>query len=340
MLKKLDKQNRSRFKRKYTVKDIALLVKTDLAHSCLNGKATKMLLKREYEVYGKEEYKNISEISVAHIYNIRNNNQQYISSNTLYYTKTKSTIVKIGIREKPQPNGHPGYLRVDSVHQGDKDGKKGIYHINLVDEVTQYEILCSVERISEYFMRIVLKDAIEQFPYTIVNFHSDNGSEYINKIVSNLLNKLLIRQTKSRSRKTNDNALVESKNRIVRKHMGRNYIDQKHAPLINDFYKKYFNIYLNYHRVCAFPEEKVNKKGKIVKSYPLCNYMTPYDKLKTIPNIETYLKPKVNLESLEKIEMKKSDNDFAQEMQEAKKKLFEKIRKDDKDDLTQIFSSF
>ena len=340
MLKKLNQQKRGKFQRKYGVNDIALLVKTDLVHSCLNGKATKIILKREYEVYGKEEYKKISEISVAQIYNIRNNNQQYISSDTLYYNKTKSNSVDIGIRQKPEPNGHPGYLRVDSVHQGDRDGKKGVYHINLVDEVNQMEILCCVERISEFFMRIVLEDAFEQFPYEIVNFHSDNGSEYINKQVSDLLNKLLIRQTKSRSRKTNDNALVESKNRIIRKHMGRNYIDQKHAPLINEFYKKYFNIYLNYHRVCAFPEEKINSKGKIIKSYPLCNYMTPYDKLKSIPDIESYLKPGIDLKDLERIALTKSDNEFAEEMQKAKKELFEKIRKIDEEGLSKLLSKF
>ena len=54
----------------------------------------------------------------------------------MHYTKTKPAPVKIGERTKPINNGQPGFLRVDSVHQGDKDGEKGVYHINLVDEVT------------------------------------------------------------------------------------------------------------------------------------------------------------------------------------------------------------
>jgi hypothetical protein len=50
-------------------------------------------------------------------------------------------------------NGKPGYIRIDTVHQGDLDGCKGVYHINAVDEVTQIEIVVSVEKISEqYFM--------------------------------------------------------------------------------------------------------------------------------------------------------------------------------------------
>jgi len=43
-----------------------------------------------------------------------------------------------------------------------------------------------------------------------LNFHSDNGSEYINYVVADLLNKANVSQTKSRARKSNDNALVES----------------------------------------------------------------------------------------------------------------------------------
>ena len=35
-------------------------------------------------------------------------------------------------------------MRVDSVHQGNLDGRKGIYEINLVDEVTQYEFVDAV----------------------------------------------------------------------------------------------------------------------------------------------------------------------------------------------------
>ena len=185
-------------------------------------------------------------------------------------------------------------------------------------------------------MEIVLKDAIEQFPYEIVNFHSDNGSEYINKVVSKFLNKLFIRQTKSRSRKTNDNALVESKNVIIRKHIGRIHIPQRYAPIINEFYKKYFNKYLNFHRVCAFVKSEINEKGKITKTYPFCNYMTPYDKLKTIPDFKTYLKLNISLESLEKIAMEKSDNEFAKEMQKAKMEMFKKIRKCESELISEI----
>jgi hypothetical protein len=98
---------------------------------------------------------------------------------------------------------------------------KGVYHINAVDEVTQWEIVGSVEQISEAFLLPMLKEMLAQFPFRIRGFHSDNGSEYINHLVAELLGKLLIEQTKSRPRHSNDNGLAESKNgAVVRKHMG------------------------------------------------------------------------------------------------------------------------
>ena len=51
---------------------------------------------------------------------------------------------------------------------------------------------------------------LAQFPFRILGFHSDNGSEFINYKVAELLNKLLIEQTKSRPRRSNDNGLVEA----------------------------------------------------------------------------------------------------------------------------------
>jgi hypothetical protein len=52
--------------------------------------------------------------------------------------------VSIGERRKPEPQAHPGCLPTDTVHQADQDGVKGVFHINAVDEVTQWEVLRSL----------------------------------------------------------------------------------------------------------------------------------------------------------------------------------------------------
>jgi len=77
----------------------------------------------------------LSYISVSHIYNLKQT--EVFKYHSLTYTKTTPAKVDIGERRKPQPYGRPGFLRVDSVHQGDLDKDKGVYHIHFVDEVTQ-----------------------------------------------------------------------------------------------------------------------------------------------------------------------------------------------------------
>jgi len=187
---------RHRFPQRYTRADIELLATVDEAHENLSGPATRRILEREYRQYGKPEYERLSTISVAHLYNLRQ--QPRYRERRLSYTRTRPTAVAIGERRYPDPQGQPGYLRVDTVHQGDAPAGQGVYHINAVDQVTQWEIVAATERISEVWLEPVLCALMRQFPFRILGFHSDNGSEFINRVVARLLNKLLIEQTKSR----------------------------------------------------------------------------------------------------------------------------------------------
>lgn len=319
-------RKRNKFSFKYFPDDIALLIKTDVLHDCLSGEATKRILTREFEKFKKIEYGNISHISASHIYNIRNNNRQYNSSEARFFKKTNAVQTNIGVRRKPEPSGKPGYLRVDTVHQGDFNGKKGVYHLNIIDETTQYEMIATVEKITERYLKPVIEELLKLFPFTIYEFHSDNGSEFVNHITAELLNKMHIQLSKSRSRHSNDNALVESKNgSVIRKLYGRNYINIKKAKEIDKFNRKYVNVYLNYHRPCGFAENRIDKKGKLRKKYN--QWMTPYEKFKSLDKAKRYLKEDFNFDELDKIAYQKSDNEFAEEMQKEKKELFDKIMK-------------
>jgi hypothetical protein len=317
-------QRRNTFSKKYTDKDIHLLAYTDRIHKYPNGAALKNILKRMYTVFRDNNYKNLSNISVSHIYNIRNND--YYKRINCTYIKTKPSVARaIGERRKPDPQGKPGYLRVDTVHQGDKDGMKGIYHINTIDEVTQFQCIGAVPQISEHFLVPVVKNIVESYPFTIVEFHSDNGSEFINKVVCALLNKMLIKQTKSRARKTNDNALVESKNgSIIRKWIGYGFISKEYAGNVNTFYSL-FNEYLNFHRSCGFAQELTDKKGKIKKVYNKNDYMTPYEKFKSLPHCEEYLKKGVTLKLLDNFAVRYTDNSIAEVIQDNLKNLTKEV---------------
>ena len=207
---------RRKFATRYTAADVDLLAYVDKAHGNLSGPATRRIVERECNQYGQAAYQRLSTISVAHLYRLRNS-AAYRKRNTTYQP-TKPTPVSIGERRKPQPHGSPGYLRIDTVHQGDLDGRKGLYHINAVDQVTQWEIVAATPHISELWLLPVLEALLKQFPFVIRGFHSDNGSEYINYNVARLLGKLLIEQTRSRAHHSGDNGLVESKNgAIIRK---------------------------------------------------------------------------------------------------------------------------
>jgi IS30 family transposase len=315
---------RHRFPMKYTQKDIALLAKTDELHNYLSGPATKKIMEREWTVYGHMDFMTISQISIAHLYNLR---RSFLYRNiTKRYTKTRPAVVKIAERAKPDPGGKPGYIRVDTVHQGDRDGEKGVYHLNAVDEVTQWEILTSVERISEYHLEPVLESMLTSFPFVIRGFHSDNGSEFINKTVAKLLNKLLIRFTKCRPRHTNDNGLVESKNgSVVRKQLGYAHIPQAYATAINQYHRGFLNIYINFHRPCFFPVSVIDHRGKVKKTYPYEEVMTPYEKLKSLPEAESYLQANVTLKEFDDIAREMSDNEFAERMGKAHSNLFHHI---------------
>ncbi len=312
------------FQLKYTREDKLLLAAMDERHNTLSGPATKKLCERAYQVYGETEYQRLADISIAHLYNLRKS--KIYRGQRHQYEKTKPVRSRIGERRKPNPKGQPGFIRIDSVHQGVQDGVKGVYHINAVDEITQFEVVCTVEKISERYLIPVLEQLLNTFPFVIKGFHSDNGSEYINRHVAKLLEKLLIEFTKSRARHTNDNALAESKNAsIVRKHLGYSHIPQKWAPLINKFNQTYLNPYINYHRPCFFAEVTVDEKGKQHKRYPYDQMMIPYEKLKSLPNAAGYLKPGITFKQLDELALQISDNEAAERLQKAKTKLFQTI---------------
>jgi transposase InsO family protein len=313
---------RHRFPQRYTRADIELLTTVDEAHETLSGPATRRILQREYQDYGKPEYQRLASISVAHLYNLRHH-QRY-RERRLNYTKTRPTAVSIGERRRPDPQGQPGYLRVDTVHQGDRPGAKGVYHINAVDQVTQWEIVSATAHISEAWLEPVLAAMLRQFPFPIRGFHSDNGSEFINQTVAGLLNKLLIEQTKSRPRHSNDNGLVETKNgAVIRKHMGYGYIQAEHAEPIQEFYSAHLNPYLNYHRPCAQADIEVDAKGRQRYRYRL--YQTPLETLLALQPAPP-LRQGLTLAVLQRIAAAVSDTEAAQRMQQAKAKLFELLR--------------
>lgn len=307
----------------YNDEDLRLLAQTDELHGFPNGCALKCRL-HNLAIKDKR-YTNIARVSVAHIYKLRKSKRY--QRLTKYFEKTKPIKSSVGRRAKPEPNGRPGYIRVDTVHQGDRNDIKGVYHINTVDEVTQYEFVAAAQAITQDILIPILRRLLKAYPFKIVSFHCDNGSEFINKHIVALLNELLISDmTKSRPRHSNDNAIVESKNgSIIRTWIGYGFIDKKFTQALNEFYFGCFNEYLNYHRPCAFPSLKELPNGKIKKVYKQEDYATPYDKLKSLPNAKQYLIKGESFRLLDQRYLCKNCNHQAEIVQAERQKLFNKI---------------
>jgi transposase InsO family protein len=313
---------RRKFATCYTAADVELLAYVDQAHGNLSGPATRRILEREYSEYGQAAYARLAAISVAHLYRLRNS-AAYRKRNTSYQP-TRPTPVAIGERRKPQPHGSPGYLRIDTVHQGDQEGRKGLYHINAVDQVTQWEIVAATPHISEWWLLPVLEALLGQFPFVIRGFHSDNGSEFINYNVARLLGKLLIEQTKSRAHHCGDNGLVESKNgAIIRKHIGFGYIDAQHAEAVDQFHRQHLNPYVNFHRPCAVPKILTAADGQRRRVY--LRWATPFELFQEVPHCERFLRPGVTLTELSGFAQVQSDTEAALELQHAKRQLLVRI---------------
>lgn len=318
--------SRNIFTRRYTREDVLALAEIDNAHDRLSGPAVLRLCVRAYDQFGDDRYERLAGISVAHLYNLRGTRTYRRLTTT--FTKTQSTTTMIGERRKPRPDGRPGFIRVDTVHQGDLDKQKGVYHINLVDEVTQWEVVVCVEAITEKQMVPALEAALELFPFLLHNFHADNGSEYINRRVAGLLERLLVKLTKSRAYHSGDNGLAETKNgSVIRKALGHGHIPQIHAPVINDWYKQWFIPYLNFHRPCGYRTTTVNPKtGKKTHKYPAKDYRTPYEVLQLLPAAEATLRSGITFAKLDQLAYAMSDTDWAVATAKAKERMLQAIQ--------------
>ena len=315
------------FARRYTAADVALLAEVDRAMNTLSGPATACVLRRQRDVFADARFERLGSISVGHLYNLRNS-AGYRAQRVVLSKTRPSKAITIGVRKAPAPEGRPGFIRIDSVHQGDQDGIKGLYHINAVDCVTQWEVVATVQGISEAHLLPVIEQMLAQFPFEILGFHADNGSEYVNHRVAEMLEKLRIEFTRSRPRRSNDNGLAETKNgAVVRKMFGYAHIPQRHASRFNTFCVEYLNPYLNFHRPCLFATDVADPKkpGRIKRVYRPKDAMTPLDKLASLSDAAKFMRQGQTLEDHQALARALTDLQAAEELNEARAALFRRV---------------
>ncbi|MGF6597621.1 transposase InsO family protein [Paraburkholderia sp. GAS448] len=316
------------FARRYTDEDVFTLAETEREYGRLSGPAMVVVLRRMYQVYGDERFERLQHLSASHLYNLRRSQAYRLHHTT--YTKTRANPkgAAIAVRRAPAPENRPGFIRIDSVHQGNTEDQRGVYHINAVDCVTQWEVVATVPTLEREHLLPVLRDMIDQSPFRILGFHSDGGSEYINHEVARMLKEQLIDFTRSRPRHCNVNALAESRNgNVVRRQFGYAYIPAEWAKQFNAFCVDLLNPFLNMHRPCLFGTEVPDPKkpGRTRRVHRHEDVMTPLEKLASLPDAGRFLREGITLDQLQQQARSQTDVEAARQVREARERLMGKV---------------
>ncbi len=194
--------------------------------------------------------------------------------------------------------------------------------------VTQYEFVGATVGISERFLLPLLEGLLLSFSFPVLGFHADNGSEYVNHRVAGLLDKLRVeRFTKSRARRSNDNALVEGKNaNVVRKWFGHDHIPQRFAGEVNRFAQGTLSPFPHFHRPCLFATEYRDRNGRTRRKYLARDVMTPYARFRSLPGADRLLRPGLDFDLLDAAATVETDLDAAHRVQAERRRLFRHIR--------------
>lgn len=172
-------------------------------------------------------------------------------------------------------------------------------------------------------MRPVIEALLAGLPFGILGFHAHNGSEYIKHKVAKMLHKLAAESTKSRSRQCNHNGLAATKNGgVIRKQLGDSHIPQRFAVEVNTWCPEHLNSNHNFHRPCRFAEDITDQQGTTRKRYPRDRVTTPVEKLASLSEVATCLRPGVTLDTLRSTATALSDTAAAERMNRARQKLF------------------
>ncbi|MEO8597827.1 MAG: hypothetical protein ABI759_31195 [Candidatus Solibacter sp.] len=289
---------RRTFPVKYAAGDVELLVEVDRAHHCLSGPATRRILQREWQVFGKIQFARLAEISVAHLYNLRNSD---------VYLERMGQVPPLAAGESPTRRQlplkrTPGWIRVSALHQSNL-GAGTVYRISAVDATTQWEVVACAPAIDELSALRVLDTLQQQFPFRLLAFHSPNGGEAVDSKLATLLNQLSASP----------------------RNLSRTCSAAPRGEILQRFYDAHLNPYLNYHRPCGFAQIRADDRGLRSRYYSEEDYLTPYEKLRSLAAAQHPLCGGVPWEHLDRIAYAHSDTEAARLMNSAKAALFQQV---------------
>ena len=308
------------FPRRYTNSDVELLAEVDALHGTLSGPATRRLCARASQLFGDLRFERLAGISNGHLYNLRRSKTYRWHRRVM--PPSPACPMAVGKRWRPRPFGQPGHLRVVSVGQSDLDALSGLYHLELVDEVTKFRFVGSVERLDGPCFAPLLDALMGAFPFTIRGFHSDVGPQRGNREVTALLQALYGALVRREFRGTAYATARSSSGAVPCRLLGGDDRCGRAAERVNGFARRLLSPYLNYHRLCFFPTEQVDASGCIRRRYRDTDVMTPYERFKSLPGAARYLTPGTTFARLDADATAMSDGEAVRSLGEAGIRLF------------------
>ena len=322
---------RHRFPHRYTPADIQLLAETDAAHEGLSAPAVRRILEREFKVHRQAQYERRASISASHIYNLRRT--RAYREHHVHHTKTRASAVSIGERRKPDPRGQPGFVRVDTVHQGESPkGKGSLSHqcCRHSDAMAGRGLLRNHLR-GPFIASFRGDTASIPLPYPGLSFRQRlgvsqlQGAETVEQIIGPGVHQVA-GQSYHRQR-FGGRQKRRGGTQAHRTRTDRGPSCRRGAALLHGRFQPLFELSpLNYHRPCGFATIELSDNGKRRRRYRLNDYRTPYEKLLSLNDWESYLKEGVSAARLEQQALRMSDTECALRMQQRKRKLLDACR--------------
>lgn len=176
----------------------------------------------------------------------------------------------------------PGHFEVDTVHHcGNASNGFYFYTLQLVDVATGWSEITAIYGNSYAAMKDGFDFLLARLPFPVLEFHPDNGPEFVNQLLIKYWQDRVHNVSLSRSKpyRKNDNRFVEENNHsLVRAYIGHSRLDSiaqlKALRYLEDLLWLYHNCFLP----CMRLEDKLlSSAGKLVKIYD--HPLPPLDRL-------------------------------------------------------------
>jgi len=189
-----------------------------------------------------------------------------------------------------QERKKPGFWQIDTVHHcGQTTSGQYIHTLTVTDIATGWIELYSLLNNAHKWVFEALADIKNTTVLPVLEFHSDNGSEFINHVTEKWCKDENIPFTRSRDQKKNDNCFVEQKNgAVVREYVGRDRLEGfEELALLADIYSSLVPL-LNYFMPTQKLKNKIRIGSKETKSYD--EPRSPYHRLIECPGLSEEIK--------------------------------------------------